>query len=511
MLRITPIFFLILFLSSGSLIGQTALNLDNSFGTNGIVSTNFDQVKDGINAMAYQNNKLIAAGFTYQQGRDQIAVARYENDGNLDVSFGANGKVITTFGGQNDGINDILVFEDNSILIGGYSLINNTNRFAFFKMNSYGLAAQDFGTNGAASFALDSYDDQCKSIAFLPDGNIVAAGNSSNGQDNDIALLSITASGRLNSSFGNIGEVVVDLGSDESVEDMCVLPEGKILVTGCQLNTGDYKMIVMRFNADGSLDYTFGTNGIYTSSIGNFSDKGTSIHVLNSGKILIGGYLYDGNQISMSVIRLNANGTLDQNFANNGRQLLSQSNTFSYVFDIDVQTDGKIILAGNTFNGLNQDILLHRLNSDGSIDQGFQANGNLSIDISNGHDYLKEILIQTDGKIITAGYSQFQQDYDFTMIRINNDVSLSNGNDIITPNQEPVIQIINKALMLSLPAGSDAGTSEVNIFDVNGRILYKNSFNNGRTYSIPVQDSHACLIVSVYNSHNLWTKKVYIN
>lgn len=179
-------------------------------------------------------------------------------------------------------------------------------------------------------------------------------------------------------------------------------------------------IFVIRLNIDGSLDNTFGTNGI--SIADNSNDIAETVSIQNDGKILVGGYT-DSN---FTVARFNIDGTLDTTFGINGWAITEFDAAVSYVKDMAIQNDGKIVLAGFAISSALYKMAAARLNSDGSLDNSFGTNGKVIFNIGYGNDFAEGVVIQDDGKIVLGGHkwiSNFELKYDLAAVRLNEDGS----------------------------------------------------------------------------------------
>ena len=160
------------------------------------------------------------------------------------------------------------------------------------------------------------------------------------------------------------------------------------------------------FADDGDLDPTFGTNGYVSHNIGDSIDEGMTVAIQSDGKIVAAGYsyMYEGNDSVFLVTRYNSNGSLDSTFDNDGIVTTSFSSIgYDQTSDMVIQSDGKILVAGASHGEYNYDFGLVRYNSDGSLDSGFGVNGIVVTDYGKENNIPNAIVLQNDGKIIVAG------------------------------------------------------------------------------------------------------------
>ncbi|MBD8904892.1 hypothetical protein MBTS_22085, partial [Methylobacterium bullatum] len=147
------------------------------------------------------------------------------------------------------------------------------------------------------------------------------------------------------------------------------------------------------------------------------------------GKIVVAGYgtgFYSGTDFAM--VRYNANGSLDTTFGSSGKILtpISMGPSADYAYSVTVQADGKIVVAGQGFSaGTSNDFAVVRYNADGSLDTGFGTGGKILTSVGTGSDTGQSVTVQADGKIVVAGYGQGSgTGYDFAVVRYNADGSL---------------------------------------------------------------------------------------
>lgn len=241
-----------------------------------------------------------------------------------------------------------------------------------------------------------------------------------------VAVSANAQNGTLDVSFGSSG--IVQTVSTHEAFDMIIQPDNKIIAVGSiNMGSGNDDIAVVRYNSDGSLDNSFGTNGIVNVDFNGKNDDASSVVLQSDGKIVVVGRAQNvsNNNSDIAVIRLNANGTLDNSFATNGKyQLDVDGYAFDYALDMALQTDGKIVfvaIAGTDMFAKNAVI---RLNPNGTLDNTFDGDGILkafsfgSFTLSSLHS----LVIQNDGKIIVAG----SKNNNFALARLNSDGSLDN-------------------------------------------------------------------------------------
>jgi uncharacterized delta-60 repeat protein len=214
---------------------------------------------------------------------------------------------------------------------------------------------------------------------------------------------------------------------------MALQSDGKIVVTGYSQNSSfpyDYDFALARYNSNGSPDPGFGINGKVTTPIGTNNDTPRSVAIQNDGKIVVAGYSVFEGDMFFAVARYNNDGNLDSGFGNDGKLTTTFGNDGDYALSTALQPDGKIVVAGFSYNwntGLNRDIALARYNNDGSLDPGFGSGGLITTAFGVEDEEAFSVAIQSDGKILAAGYSENSNNIDFAMVRYLTNGTLDPG------------------------------------------------------------------------------------
>ena len=313
------------------------------------------------------------------------------SSGSLDDCFGVAGKRTTDFGLTNDTAAAVKIQTDGKIVVAGSS----ASHFALVRYNLNGSLDNTFGTNGKVTTSFNSIYDAATALDIQSDGKIIAVGN----VDEDyFALVRYNTNGTLDNSFGTGGKVTTDFGFPiETATAVGIQLDGKIVVTGHRFNGASADIALGRYNPNGTLDSTFGTGGkvIITSPSDDFA---YALQIQSDQKIVVAGY----SNSHFALFRYNPNGTLDTTFGTGGQVIGS---VFVSASALQIQPDQKIVVAGISFNGSNQDFALARYNTNGSLDRTLGLVGTVTTDFGSSDDIALALKIQTDGKIVVAGYS----------------------------------------------------------------------------------------------------------
>ncbi len=378
-----------------------SLKLDCNFYCNGKAAL---RTGGGISsAMAIQpDGKILVGG----RGGESIydagyCIVRFNADGTVDSSFGIHGKVITLYGGS---IQSLVVLPDGKILAGGFL---GTVMLARYQPN--GELDSSFGTNGLLQpqFQGTRYT-YCYALTLQPDGKIVMTGNAD-------GLYALTArflsNGQFDQSFAGTGYTI--LSSVYIGFDVAVQPDGRIVIAGQGLGTNNFMMA--RFWSNGLPDASFGNNGVVLTDITHMSEYISSISLLPDGRILAAGrYDYNSqyqNNFKTAVIRYNMDGSIDNSFGTNGKATLQFDNASADPKKLMVQPDGKIVIAGDYTDIYSfHKPMLARFTSDGIADVDFGDNGSLVTTDFGDSLTCRSAAMLPDGKLFISGYQMVQLD-----------------------------------------------------------------------------------------------------
>ena len=397
--------------------------LDTSFDSDGKVTTAIGSAGDRGRAVRIDaNGKIVVGGYSYNGSDQDFAVVRYDTDGSLDTDFHSDGKATAAVGTGNDEAHAMVLDADGNILLAGHSVVGSHPDIALAAFTAGGEPAAILD-RGITTTAIGSGADEANAVAVDADGKIVLAGYSF-GTNADFALVRYNEDGSLDTGFDSDGRVTTAIGSGaDEAEAVAVQPDGKIVAAGYRAASGNDDFAVVRYNADGSLDTGFGTGGKVTTAVGSGASRAQAIAVQSDGKIVAAGY---GND-DFAVVRYNADGTLDTGFGTSGVVTTAIGSGADRAHAMAVQSDGKIVLAGYSHNGSDEDFAVVRYNADGTLDTGFDSDGKVTTAIGSGIDIGRSVAIQSDGKIVVAGHSNNGSIADFALVRYNADGSLDTG------------------------------------------------------------------------------------
>jgi uncharacterized delta-60 repeat protein len=421
--------------------------LDPTFGSGGIVTT---QVSTGgsrndiANAVILQSDGKIVAAGSAEIGKNNTAsqaLVRYSPAGGLDTTFGGTGKVLTTIGngGRFYGVAQYPnagTANDGKIVAAGYTLSKTTGRdFALARYNLNGSLDTTFGT-GSRPTGIVTTDffgglDNGDAVVLQPDGKIIVAGNAYNAavpgpNHQEFALARYNANGTLDGTFGSGGKVTLLVGTEGYANAVALQPDGKIVVAGTANGTLP-EFAVARFNSNGTPDTTFGPDhsGAVLTAVGVGTSTGENnaqgLAIQPDGKIIAVGWADTNLQYdSWALVRYNADGSADGSFGSGGTVFthLAAGSGNDHAQAVALQADGKIVVAGvHNLDNPGESIGLARYTTTGSLDTAFNGTG-IVLTAVGTYSLANAVAIEpSDGKIVVAGGTNSGSGYDFALAR----------------------------------------------------------------------------------------------
>jgi uncharacterized delta-60 repeat protein len=426
---------------------MSAGGLDTSFGIGGLVSGG--PIVKAQAVVVYPPSspyagKIVVGGYIPNATQAyQWALERYNADGTIDTSFGSGGVVTSTsitIGGQNFStvmVNGLAIQSDNKIVAVGP--VGVPWEYGAARYNPNGTLDSTFngGNKIGTGFVVTEVHVSTKkntsttdwpiAVAIQADGRIVVAGFAKDFPGTtvaDFALVRYNTNGALDTNFGpNKNGIVVTPnfgGGNDEARAIAIQLDGKVVVAGGTFNlTGNpfdsipIAMAVARYTSSGTLDSSFGSNGIVTGLIptGFSAASASGVVVQSDGKIVAAGYSTNGTSNAVTLARLQTNGTPDPNFGNSGYAINTDLSEAQHLRDdnanaIALGNNGDLLATGSTVNTSNPYFGVAAFLPSGARDTTFGTNGTATAYFSplgTDSDSADAVAIQGDGKIVVAG------------------------------------------------------------------------------------------------------------
>jgi uncharacterized delta-60 repeat protein len=347
---------------------------------------------------------------------ESMEVRTLLNAGALDTTYGGTGMVTTPIQLDSTSL-AVAVQPDLKVVVAGYSDSGPTylSHFTIARYNPNGTLDTSFGSGGVAVIPLSTVQgDEAFAVAIQPDGKIVAAGYSTVAgkkkatYSDDWAIVRLNTNGTLDSTFGGgTGYVLTNFAaasgnpSYDVASAIALQSNGQIVVAG----QGTDGIAVVRYNANGTLDTTFGTSGVVNTGMTWITDDGQAGQIVaidGSGRIDVAGTIM-GTTDTWGIARLLANGSLDPTFGTEGFvNFLPPGSSAAVARSIALQSTGKIVVYGQANYAASHSLepTLVRLNTDGSLDTTFGAGG---VYMESRMFVAMSLVIQPDDEILADG------------------------------------------------------------------------------------------------------------
>jgi uncharacterized delta-60 repeat protein len=398
------------------------------FSTDGKQTTNFGSGADSGAAVAVQpDGKAVVVGTVAGEENDDIGLTRYNRDGSLDTALGGGGGTYQLDSGGDDVGNAVALQEDGKIVVTGRSSSGN---LMLARFNADGTIDSSFGGGGLTIIDYQGPYASGNAVAIQTDGKIVVGGtfDRGTGAGNQYTVARYTSDGQQDFTFGGDGTRRTDMGGG-SGNSVALQSDDKIVLAG---STGSAGFGVVRYTSDGAIDTTFSGDGTQTTELVDGDDEGRAVAVQSDGRIVVAGTASsEGLTRGFAVARYASDGTLDNTFSGDGKQVTGSDSTGGLIGNaLAVQAGGKLVVAGGTSSGGHFKFALARFTTQGALDSTFSGDG-LQTTEFEPFALAYGAAAGPDGKITVAGET-YANDGDFAVARY-----ISNGSLDAVPTSPP--------------------------------------------------------------------------
>lgn len=385
--------------------------LDSTFSEDGWLARSFGRAVVA-NAVAIQTDgKIVIAGTvtTRYDGRDEgknILVARFDENGAPDLTFSRDGVVSTHLGGNENAL-DVVATPHGQIVIAGRRGTTTGRDFLLVRYRGDGTRDTSFGQQGVVMERFPrSRGQQANALSVLPDGGIIAVGETRGLGGSGWAIARFRPTGALDDRFSGDGMLEVDRRGPDLATDVSVTPDERFTVTGSVDHTD---FAAMRLLANGARDDSFSGNGFVKTDFGDQHDFSTSSVLLENGSLVLAGLAVRGPQDwGVGLVRYLDKGSLDRSFGENGR-VVATVDPMDLANAITVDPEGRLVVAGITGGDAggegsvgNERGLVMRFHPSGDLDLGFGESGSSQFD-RDGWQSFNDVAIDSDGRIVVVG------------------------------------------------------------------------------------------------------------
>lgn len=371
---------------------------DPTFSGDGRLTVDLSPDYEGGYAAAVQADGRILAAGRAGGGGGRMFLARFNADGSPDTSFSGDGRAFADFGPQDDYATDIGIGADGTIVIVGVA--RNDTRMGIARFTAAGAPDPTFSGDGSRTLDLTPGNDGADDVVIDGEGRLVVAGGASVAGSRRFALVRFTASGALDPTFGGgDGRTDTDIGpGPDAALALVQQTDGKLVVSGISGGPGAERMALARYDEDGTLDPSFSGDGKLTRNTAPGYEDGAGVAVQADGAIVMAGE----SARRLAILRFTSTGAPDPTFSGDGIRIDDRPNGPEWISDIRLQDDGKVVFSG-VHGGSGGRMLLGRYLADGTPDPSFSGDGFAPINISPEFDIAWDLAIQADGGIVGVG------------------------------------------------------------------------------------------------------------
>lgn len=352
--------------------------LDPAFGTGGLAVSAYDRVTSSRAMVAIPGGGYYVVGRTTDQSADaRLGLMKYLADGSADMTFGTNGRATFLYGNLQNIVSDVALQPDGKVLVCGCYQTVGTWFFFVRRYNTDGTPDLSFNSTGSAQRSAET-TNACFAggVVAQPDGKILMTGIRGSGR---FMVVRFNADGSPDTDFGNLPSAhYTYLGGAglTSPGHVVVLPDGKILMSGDAQVNGEQSIFLLRLSADGDPDPTFGTDGVVGHTFNSYGPNGSGLVLLPGGKVVLTGIVPNDQGVGdVLLARFDADGQLDGSFGTNGYTLVGFDSTSTSGYDLAMLADSSWIVAGRSSPSIGCE--LYHFTADGQWNSGFGTDGRL--------------------------------------------------------------------------------------------------------------------------------------
>ncbi len=437
--------------------GQSSGELDITFNSSGYQLLSPGILHDNINNVAVQSDqKIVGFGMTMGEGNFNfdLCIVRLLPDGGVDPAFGTNGYFTYDHAGESDFIYDGVILADGKILAcGAVSNSADDTEILLLRLNSDGSLDDTFGGgDGMAIHTVNTGQDYANALLVGADGSITIVGTTAiPGMLTTRGLImKFDALGNVDTTYGFNGYSILAYGTDNDVfQSLVAMPDGGLMVAGYSSVNFSNVGWVCRVDADGTLDNTFGTAGhyIYDSGYAAFTDI-----VYYGTRYIVCGNRFFGLEDAI-LVALESDGSLSTSFGTNGEAVIDIDEADA-TNDLFVDNQGGLIVSGSAGPSFfERNALVFRVDADGALDPNFGEGGIFNFSFATNFDVIWGVAEQADSKLILGGLAA-ENDNNMLFVRINGSGTVgldeSNVHSALQLYPQPAQDVLNLESLVAI-------------------------------------------------------------
>lgn len=400
---------------------------DTTFNGTGVASMPVGTQGGAIGLALSADGKITVSGYIFTSEGYELASVRFAGDGSADKSFGSDGLVVTNIGHIRAIAAKVRLQPDGKMVACASRGITST-KLVLARYSADGSPDASFSDDGWTLLEVGDNTTDCADLAIQADGRITVAGTASAGNRKVFFAARFNTDGSPDINFGSGGKVTTSIGLNDEAAGLAVQVDGKIVVAG---TTGPMwtstDIAVVRYNPDGSLDNTFDEDGKQITNFGSFPDPivtaARAVAIQDDGRIVVTGLAGPPTHFTqIPVVRYRPDGSLDRAFNRTGKLLVPVGKGGGY--DLKIQDDGKLVIAGQCEQGNSPVTCVLRLEPGGHLDPTFNGTGKMTVNHGPGTSNANSLSLRPDGKMIVGAFASDSNNRNFATLRVNEDGSL---------------------------------------------------------------------------------------